>query len=109
MPWSSWRPPDVPPTLSRFPTSTCKPAFFLRGGEAHLLDTSSLVDRTLAGNAAAVALSGDGRVVYAFTGRGGLLKINPDDGTTIDLIGRTPYISGGPGLFTPGLTASVGG
>ena len=85
---------------------------FLREGQVHVLDTATLVDRTLTSDPAHVteaALSGDGKIVYAVTGRGRLLKINVDDGSQIELIGHTPYLDVFYGPVTPGLTATLSG
>ncbi len=85
---------------------------FLREGQVHVLDTATLVERTLSSDPAqiaAAALSGDGKIAYAATGRGGLLKINVDDGSQVELIGRTPFLWARAGGEIPGLTATLAG
>src|ERR1039458_3120372 len=69
---------------------------FLSGGQAHLLDTVTLIDRILTADPAQIAtgtISGDGKIVFAVTGVGRLLQIGVDDGSQIELIGHTPYLN----------------
>ncbi|MEO8595622.1 MAG: hypothetical protein ABI759_20050 [Candidatus Solibacter sp.] len=80
---------------------------YIQSGQVHVLDTVTSADRTLSNDAAgitALGLSGDGKVVYAETSIGRLLKIAVDSGVTVELIGHTPYISttfaAQPGLVT---------
>jgi uncharacterized protein (TIGR03437 family) len=83
---------------------------YIGDGQVHLLETATLVDHALTSDAAKIAeatISGDGRVVFAVTGVGRLLKIDADDGTTVEWIGRTPYLSAFGRTFTPGLTATL--
>ncbi len=49
-----------------------------------------------------VAFSGDGAIAYVVTGDGQLLKIATATGATTQLVGRTPWIRGSLGAFTPG-------
>uniref|UniRef100_Q024K6 IPT/TIG domain-containing protein n=1 Tax=Solibacter usitatus (strain Ellin6076) TaxID=234267 RepID=Q024K6_SOLUE len=83
---------------------------YIGDGQVHLLDTTTLVDRALTNDAAKVAeatISGDGKVVYAVTVVGRLLKIDVASGAAIEVIGRTPYLSAFGRSFLPGLTATV--
>ncbi len=85
---------------------------FLRDGQAHVLDTATLLDRALTSDAAkitAATISGDGKIVYAVTGRGRLLKVNVDDGSQLELIGHTPYLNPFGGSVIPGFTTTLGG
>jgi uncharacterized protein (TIGR03437 family) len=85
---------------------------WVRDGQVHVLDTATLLDRTLTDDPAYVteaALSGDGKVIHAETGNGRLLKINVDDGSQIELIGHTPYLDVLYGPVTPGLTLTLSG
>ncbi|HZK36924.1 MAG TPA: hypothetical protein VFC57_08245 [Aeromicrobium sp.] len=85
---------------------------FLRDGQVHVLDTATLLDRALTDDPAKVteaAISGDGKIVHAVTGRGRLLKVNVDDGSQIELIGHTPYLDLFYGLVVPGLTLTLSG
>jgi uncharacterized protein (TIGR03437 family) len=85
---------------------------FLGNGQVHVLDTATLLDRTLTSDPAYVteaAISGDGKFVHAVTGNGRILKINVDDGSQIELIGHTPYLDVFPGPVIPGLTLTLTG
>jgi uncharacterized protein (TIGR03437 family) len=85
---------------------------FLRAGQVHLLDTAMLTDRVLTNEPATVTeatLSGDGKVAYAVTGRGELLKFQTGDGTRVEVIGHTPYLKPVSTTLTPGLTATLDG
>jgi uncharacterized protein (TIGR03437 family) len=84
---------------------------FLRDGQAHVLDTATLIDRTLTGDPAKItqAVSADGKTIFAVTGIGRLLKIDADDGSQIELIGRTPYLNPFSGSVTPGFTTTLSG
>ena len=69
---------------------------YVRDGQAHLIDTKTLVDRTLTNDTATITqatISSDGKVVFAETGVGRLLKIGVDDGSQLELIGRTPCLN----------------
>jgi uncharacterized protein (TIGR03437 family) len=82
------------------------------GGQVHVLETATLVDRALTSDAAKTSeatISGDGKVVFAATGVGRLLKIDVDSGATVEWIGRTPYLWGFGGTLIPGLTATLSG
>jgi len=85
---------------------------YIGGGQAHALDTTTLVDRVLTSdpaNITAAAISGDGRFVHAVTGRGRILKIDVDAGTQVELVGHTPYLNPYAPPLTPGLTATLAG
>jgi uncharacterized protein (TIGR03437 family) len=85
---------------------------YLRDGQAHALDTTTLVDRTLTDDPAKITqatMSSDGKIVFAVTGLGRLLKIGVDDGSQSELIGRTPYLNPFGGSVTPGFTTTLGG
>ena len=69
---------------------------YLGEGQVHVLDTSTLADRTLTGDTWKISdatLSGDGKVAFAVTGQGRLLRIDVDSGTAVEWIGHTPYLS----------------
>ncbi len=83
---------------------------YIGDGQVHLLDTATLVDRVLTNDPAKIAeatISGDGKVVFAVTGVGRLLRISADDGSTVEWVGRTPYLSAFGRTFIPGLTATL--
>jgi uncharacterized protein (TIGR03437 family) len=85
---------------------------FLGNGQVHVLDTATLLDRTLTSDPAIVtqaSISGDGKFVHAVTGNGRILKINVDDGTQTELIGHTPFLDVFYGPVTPGLTLTLTG
>jgi uncharacterized protein (TIGR03437 family) len=85
---------------------------FLRDGQTHVLDTTTLVDRTLTADPAQITeatISSDGKIVFAVSGIGRLLKINVDDGSQIELIGHTPYLNPFGGPVVPGLTTTLTG
>jgi uncharacterized protein (TIGR03437 family) len=85
---------------------------FLRDGQAHVLDTATVADRTLTSDPANItqaAISGDGKVLFAVTGIGRLLKIDVDDGSQTELIGHTPYLNPFYGPVTPGFTTTLSG
>jgi len=85
---------------------------FLRDGQVHVLDTATIMDRELTRDSAkttAATISGDGKTAFAVTGIGRLLKINVDDGSQIELIGHTPYLSPFYGPVIPGLTLTLTG
>jgi uncharacterized protein (TIGR03437 family) len=84
---------------------------YLDGGQLHVLDTTSLADRVLTADAAQITeatLSGDGNTVFAVTGVGRLLRINANDGTQTELVGRTPSLQSFTFLM-PGLTTTLTG
>jgi uncharacterized protein (TIGR03437 family) len=104
-------PRDQPVSAIRM-SDDARRLLYLREGQAHLLDTATLVDRTLTSDPAQITgatLSGDGSVVFAVTGNGRLLQIQTGSGTQLELIGRTPYLD--PTVFglTPGLTLVLTG
>ncbi len=83
---------------------------YVRDGQVHLLNTNTLVDRTLTNDPATITqatLSSDGKVIFAVTGVGRLLKINADDGSQVELIGRTPYLYPFNGLIMPGFNTTL--
>ena len=83
---------------------------FRRGGQAHLVDTDTGMDRVLTSDPAqisAAAISGDASTVYAVTGRGVLLKISADSGAAAEVIGHTPYLDPVVGSLVPGFTATL--
>ncbi|MBS1859103.1 MAG: hypothetical protein JST11_27265 [Acidobacteria bacterium] len=85
---------------------------FLRDGQAHVLDTTTLIDLALTSDPAQVtqaAISSDGKTVFAVTGIGRLLKINVDDGSQSEIIGRTPYLSPFNRGVVPGLATTLTG
>jgi uncharacterized protein (TIGR03437 family) len=85
---------------------------FLRDGQVHVLDTGTVIDRALTGDPAKITeatISGDGKIIYAVTGFGRLLKINADDGSQIEVIGRTPYLAPFGGDVIPGLATILTG
>jgi uncharacterized protein (TIGR03437 family) len=85
---------------------------FLREGQAHVLDTTTLIDRTLTNDPAkitAAAMAADGKTVFVVTGIGRLLKIDVDDASPTELIGRTPYLAPSYGLVVAGLTTTLQG
>jgi uncharacterized protein (TIGR03437 family) len=85
---------------------------FLSDGQAHVLDTTTLADRTLTNDPAKIAqatISADGKTLFVVTGIGRLLKINVDDGSQTELIGRTPYFDPVAGPINPGFTATLRG
>jgi uncharacterized protein (TIGR03437 family) len=85
---------------------------FLRDGQAHVLDTATLTDRTLTGDPAKInqaTISADGNIIFAVTGIGRLLKINVDDGSQTELIGHTPYLNPFSGYITPGFATTLSG
>jgi len=86
---------------------------FVSGGQVHVLDTATLVDQVITNEATTITeatLSGNGRVAYAVTDRGGLLKIDADDGTSLELIGHTPYLQRQfVGIKIPGLAIVLRG
>ncbi len=53
-------------------------------------------------------LSGDGKVVYASTSVGRLIKIDAGTGRQTEIIGRTPFLANG-GYVDAGLVATIGG
>jgi uncharacterized protein (TIGR03437 family) len=85
---------------------------YLRDGQLHLLDTSTLTDRALTADPAKIAqaaMSSDGQVIFAVTGIGRLLKINPEDGSQIEWIGQTPYLNPFNQPVVPGFTTTLTG
>jgi uncharacterized protein (TIGR03437 family) len=85
---------------------------FLRDGQAHVLDTATLIDRTLTGDPAKITqatVSADGKFTFAVTGIGRILKINTDDGSQIELIGHTPYLNPFFGGVIAGFTTTLSG
>jgi uncharacterized protein (TIGR03437 family) len=85
---------------------------FLSSGQVHVLDTATLLDRTLTSDPAIVtqaAISGDGKFVHAVTGNGRILTIDVDDGTQTELIGHTPFLDVFYGPVVPGLTLTLTG
>ncbi len=104
---------QLPLTLGLMMSDDARRLLFIReDGQVHVLDTATLLDRTLTSDPAYVtqaAISGDGKFVHAVTGNGRILKINVDDGTQTELIGHTPYLDVFPGPVTPGLTLTLTG
>ena len=85
---------------------------FLRDGQAHVLDSTTLIDRTLTDDPAKITLatiSADGKIIFGVTGIGRLLKITVDDGSQIELIGHTPYLTPFNVFVTAGLTTTLNG
>jgi uncharacterized protein (TIGR03437 family) len=85
---------------------------FLRDGQVHVLDTSTVIDRTLTSDAAKITeatISGDGKTAFAVTGIGRLIQIHVDEGSQIELIGRTPYLNSFGVYVVPGLTLTLNG
>jgi uncharacterized protein (TIGR03437 family) len=85
---------------------------FLSDGQAHVLDTTTLIDRTLTNDSAKITqatISADGKTVFVVTGIGRLLRINVDEGSQIELIGHTPYLAPFNGPVTAGLTTTLKG
>jgi uncharacterized protein (TIGR03437 family) len=83
---------------------------YLSGGQVHVRDTFTMLDRTLASDAVTDAtMSGDGAVVHAVTTKGALLKIAVDTGAVAEWIGRTPYIYSPNGGVSAGLIATLSG
>jgi uncharacterized protein (TIGR03437 family) len=54
-------------------------------------------------------LSGDGKVAWAATGAGRLLKFNVDTGAMTEVVGRTPFLTQSFGPFDAGMMATVSG
>jgi uncharacterized protein (TIGR03437 family) len=86
-----------------------KRIIFMRGGQAWVVqsDGSGLHPLTSDTGIAAAILSGSGKVVYAVTTAGRLLKIKVDTGEQTEIIGRTPYISPDVGIVRAGMLATV--
>src|ERR1035438_10685838 len=85
---------------------------FLRDGQVHVLDTTTVIDRALTSDAAKITeatISGDGKTAFAVTGIGRLIQIHVDDGSQIELIGRTPYLNSFGVEVVPGLTLTLNG
>jgi uncharacterized protein (TIGR03437 family) len=82
------------------------------GGQVHVVDTATGADRALTNAPAAitdVTISGDGKIAYAVTGVGRLLKISVDDGSTTEVIGHTPYLLPYNPTVMAGFTAQLFG
>ena len=85
---------------------------YILNGQAHVLDTVTLADRPLLTDPEKIseaAISGDGKFVHAVTDGGRLLKINVDDASQTELIGRTPYLSSVAISAIPGFTTTLNG
>jgi uncharacterized protein (TIGR03437 family) len=85
---------------------------FLQGRQTSIVQTDGSAPRSLTSDPAGISwavLSGSGKIAYAVTGAGRLLKINVDSGDQIELIGRTPYLEGSAGGVDAGMAASVTG
>jgi uncharacterized protein (TIGR03437 family) len=85
---------------------------FLEGKQVHLLDTGTLAERVVAEHPDSITnavISGNGRVAFAVTGAGGLLRINLDDGAVSEWIGRTPYLDPAFATPIPGLATTLNG
>ena len=85
---------------------------YVSNGQVHLVDTTTLIDRTLTNDPATITqatISSDGKVVFAETGVGRLLKIGVDDGSQTELIGRTPYLNPFNDPVIPGFNTSLMG
>lgn len=85
---------------------------FLRDGQVRVLDTATFADSVLSKDPAEISdatISGDGKVVYAVTRQGGLLRINADDAGAVTIIRRTPYLDPPSGSLTPGLAPLLKG
>ena len=54
-------------------------------------------------------LSGDGKVAYAVTGAGAILRISTDSGLVEQIIGPTPLVATVPGWQSPGSTYTITG
>jgi uncharacterized protein (TIGR03437 family) len=83
---------------------------FMRGRQAWIVQSDGSGLRPLTADPAGIAaaiLSGSGKVVYAATAAGRLLKIKVDTGEQIEIIGRTPYLSPDLGVLTAGMLATV--
>jgi uncharacterized protein (TIGR03437 family) len=84
---------------------------YLSDGQAHVLDTTTLIDRTLTNDPAKITqatISGDGKTIFVVTGIGRLLKINADDGSETEFIGHTPYLVSSSAVIA-GLTTTLTG
>ena len=101
---------QIPYTVSM--SDDARRLLFLREGQVHVLDTVTVIDRSLTNDPATItdaAISGDGKAVFAVTGIGRLLKINVDDGSQVELIGRTPSLDPFYEQVVPGLTLTLTG
>ncbi len=68
---------------------------YVSGGRVHLASADGATDRVLAADAGVVteaAISPDGKAAWAVTDTGGLLRIDVDAGSSVRLIGRTPFL-----------------
>ncbi|HEX6879044.1 MAG TPA: hypothetical protein VF135_01665 [Terriglobales bacterium] len=85
----------------------------VRAGRLHLIDTTGPADGVLNPEATTIteaALSGDGKVVYAVTDRGRLLKMDLDRGSQLEIVGETPYLAAPPpNTVVPGLATTLTG
>jgi uncharacterized protein (TIGR03437 family) len=54
-------------------------------------------------------LSGDGKVIWAGTGEGRLLKFNVDTGAMMEVVGRTPFLGQSVASFDAGMMATISG
>jgi uncharacterized protein (TIGR03437 family) len=84
---------------------------FLQGTQAYIVRTDGTDRGSLTSDPAGISwaiLSGSGKIAYAVTGAGRLLKIDVDTGVQIELIGRTPYLNGGTAADA-GMAASISG
>jgi uncharacterized protein (TIGR03437 family) len=85
---------------------------FLRNRQLHFVETQSGIERKLTGDPYGIttaAISGDGVTVYAVTGQGRLLRIDPGDGSQSEWIGKTPYIEPFMSPLIRGLAATLRG
>ena len=104
--------PSTAPAFNFRMSDDARRVLYLGEGQVHVLDTATLADRTLTSDQWKIAdatLSGDGKVAYAVTGQGRLLKIDVDSGASAELIGHTPYLSAQVPSLTPGLIATLNG
>jgi uncharacterized protein (TIGR03437 family) len=104
-------PADVPVSGLQI-SDDARRLLFLSDGQVHALDTNTLTDRILTSDSAKITqatISADGRVSFAVTGIGRLLKINVDDGSQTELIGHTPYLNPFNRYVTPGFTTTLTG
>jgi uncharacterized protein (TIGR03437 family) len=86
---------------------------YLNDGRVRLVNTATLAKRVLTGDPAGIkeaAISGTGKIVYAVTGQGRLLKLDTVDGSQSEVIGRTPYLDAyAPVNATPGFATILTG
>ena len=87
---------------------------YIDSGQAFAVTTDTSVARRLTSDPAGireVVLSGDGRIAYATTASGRLLRIRIDGSAVEELIGQTPVLQGNlaSGAATPGSAFTVRG